>query len=44
MERAGPSVALAFDDNEVIGISNRGIYGQFWGNRAYLPLTLRSYH
>jgi hypothetical protein len=32
---------MAFDDNEVIGISNRGIYGRLWGNRVYLPLVVR---
>jgi len=33
---------VAFDDNEVIGTSNRGIYGRLWGTRVYLPLTLRN--
>jgi len=33
---------VAFDDNEVIGTSNRGIYGRLWGTRAYLPPTLRN--
>jgi hypothetical protein len=42
---AGPGgdFLAAFDDNEVIGISNRGIYGHFWGNRVYLPLIMRSF-
>lgn len=37
---------IALDDNEVIGISNRGIYGQLWGSPVYqihLPLVLRDY-
>jgi hypothetical protein len=34
---------VAFDDNEVIGTSNRGIYGWLWGNRIYIPLVLRNY-
>ena len=33
---------VAFDDNEVIGTSNRGIYGRLWGTRVYLPLRLRN--
>ena len=33
---------IAFDDNELLGISNRGIYGRLWGTRVYLPLVLRS--
>lgn len=38
---AGPvgDFLMAFDDSEVIGISNRGIYGWLWGNRVYLPLV-----
>ena len=33
---------IAFDDNEVFGTSNRGIYGRLWGTRVYLPLALRN--
>jgi hypothetical protein len=42
---AGPvgDFLVAFDDNEVIGVSNRGIYGWMWGNHIYLPLVLRNY-
>jgi hypothetical protein len=42
---AGPAgdFLMAFDDNEVIGVSNRGIYGHLWGNRVYLPLILRNH-
>lgn len=32
----------AFDDNEVTGTSNRGVYGWLWGNRIYIPLVLRN--
>ncbi len=41
---AGPDgdFLIAFDDNEVFSISNRGIYGWLWGNRAYVPLILRN--
>lgn len=31
---------VAFDDNETLGISNRGIYGRLWGTRVYLPLVI----
>lgn len=42
---AGPTgdFLMAFDDNEVIGVANRGIYGHFWGNRVYLPLVIRNH-
>ncbi len=42
---AGPTgdFLVAFDDNEVIGTSNRGIYGRVWGNRVYLPLVVRNF-
>lgn len=33
---------VAFDDQPVLA-SDRDIYGQLWGNRLYLPLTLRSF-
>jgi hypothetical protein len=41
---AGPvgDFLIAFDDNEVIGVSNRGIYGYLLGNRVYLPLVMKS--
>ncbi len=32
---------VVFDDNEVAGTSDRGIYGVLWGLRVYLPLVLR---
>lgn len=32
---------IAFDDNEVIGTANRGIYGWLWGSRVYLPLAVK---
>ncbi len=32
---------VIYDDNDVIGTFNRGIYGQGWGERVYLPLLLR---
>ncbi|HSD82647.1 MAG TPA: hypothetical protein VLG46_02255, partial [Anaerolineae bacterium] len=35
-------ILIAFDDNEVIGTSHRGIYGWLWGSRVYLPFVLRS--
>ncbi len=40
---AGPTgdYLITFDDNEVFGISNRGIYGRLWGSRVYLPLVVR---
>ena len=31
----------AFDDNATFGTTSRGIYGQLWGNRIYLPLVMR---
>ena len=31
---------IAFDDNATFGSFTRGIYGQLWGNRIYLPLAL----
>jgi hypothetical protein len=34
---------VAFDDQPVLA-SNRDVYGRLWGNRLYLPLTLRNYH
>lgn len=42
---AGPTgdFLVAFDDNEVTGTANRGIYGRVWGNRVYLPLVLRNF-
>jgi hypothetical protein len=42
---AGPAGdhLIAFDDNQVIGTPNRGIYGRLWGHHTYLPLILRSY-
>ena len=42
---AGPTGdhLVAFDDNEVFGTSNRGIYGRLWGHRVYLPVVMRSY-
>jgi hypothetical protein len=42
---AGPTGdhLVAFDDNEVFGTSNRGIYGRLWGHRIYIPLIVRSY-
>lgn len=42
---AGPGgdFLVAFDDNEVFGTSNRGIYGWLWGNRVYLPLVLKNH-
>ena len=42
---AGPTgdFLVAFDDNEVIGTANRGIYGRVWGNRVYLPLVVRNF-
>lgn len=42
---AGPTgdFLVAFDDNEVIGTANRGIYGRVWGNRVYLPLVARNF-
>ena len=46
LSAANPAVAsgrrtsvIVFDDPEFVG--NRGIYGQLWGNRAYLPLVIR---
>jgi len=32
---------VAFDDNATPGVFSRGIYGQLWGNRIYLPLVFR---
>lgn len=32
---------VAFDDNATLGSFTRGIYGQLWGNRIYLPLVFR---
>jgi len=42
---AGPTgdFLVAFDDNEVLGTANRGIYGRVWGNRVYLPLVVRNF-
>jgi hypothetical protein len=40
---SGCGFLVAFDDNEVIGISNRGIYGRVWGSRVYLPLIVRNF-
>lgn len=33
---------VAFDDQPLLA-SSRGIYGQLWGNRVYLPLALRNH-
>jgi hypothetical protein len=38
---SGCGFLVAFDDNEVIGTSNRGIYGRVWGSRVFLPLVVR---
>jgi len=40
---AGPNgdYLVAFDDNEIIGVANRGIYGHLWGDRLYLPIMLK---
>jgi hypothetical protein len=32
---------VAFDDNATFGTWSRGIYGQLWGERVYLPLVMR---
>lgn len=32
---------VAFDDPELI--ANRGIYGQLWGNRVFLPIVLKNH-
>lgn len=32
---------VAYDDNATFGTFSRGIYGQAWGERVYLPLVLR---
>lgn len=32
---------VAFDDNATLGTWSRGIYGQLWGNRVYLPLVMK---
>jgi len=40
---AGPNgdFLVAFDDNEVIGVAERGIYARLWGNRVYLPIAYK---
>jgi hypothetical protein len=32
---------VALDDNATFGTWSRGIYGQLWGDRIYLPLVMR---
>lgn len=32
---------IAFDDNATMGTFSRGIYGNIWGERVFLPLVLR---
>lgn len=32
---------IVYDDNATFGTYSRGIYGQYWGERVYLPLLLR---
>ncbi|MBU0495857.1 MAG: hypothetical protein KKA73_25095 [Chloroflexi bacterium] len=42
----GPAgdMLVAFDDTDWSGGTPlRGVYGQFWGNRAFLPLVLRNH-
>ena len=34
-------VLLVGDDNEVAGVSERGIYGWLWGQRLYLPIVAK---
>ena len=32
---------IVFEDTEVLGLPEQGIYGSLWGDRIYLPLILR---
>ena len=38
---AACNLLIAFDDNATFGSFTRGIYGQHWGERVYLPLVMR---